>query len=148
MSMYFFDNANFIIQIISRLQTRQDNTLAKWKGGTLCYCDNIDRAGQHFSSRRACPVFKCKPPLYFRWLVRLAVYSHDWGPSSPPSSTGTGRSQKRQKPLPLLLLAQLATCCLLLLPLVLLLAPPTPTPEQRWKQQSAQLLMMHPKAIS
>jgi hypothetical protein len=33
------------------------------------------------------------------------------------------------------------------LALVLLLALP-PTPEQRWKQQSALLLMIHPKAIS
>jgi hypothetical protein len=33
------------------------------------------------------------------------------------------------------------------LALVLLLALP-PTPEQLWKQQSALLLMIHPKAIS
>ncbi len=80
---------------------------------------------KYFSSQRACPISKCTPLLYFRSLVRLSVYSHDWGPSSPPSSTGT---LKRKKPLLLLLLAQLATCFLLVLALVLLLAlPPTPS---------------------
>jgi hypothetical protein len=38
------------------------------------------RAGQCFSIKRACPISKCKPLLYFRSLVRLAVYSDDWVP--------------------------------------------------------------------
>ena len=36
------------------------------------------RARQRFSSQRACPISKCKPLLYFRSLVRLAIYSDDW----------------------------------------------------------------------
>ena len=79
---------------------------------------------------------------HFSISARSYVWPSAVGLSSPPSSTGT---LKRKKRLPLLLLlAQLATCFLLVLALVLLLALP-PTPEQRWKQQSALLLMIHPK---